>query len=194
MVTSAQVLTVSGAVVTHFITSTPTPAPTPDQSNEVPHQTNNGLSKGAVAGITIGALVAAAIIGLLILVIFWRRRRNNKDDSEGGIKRNASVLSKVGLLAGGDSSVSRPGEAHLPRIKTTGISTSSEGTFGPDSAATFGSSQMSDARRNSRPMFVDNRLNPNALMAHVNSSRSSVGTLQDNQDYSRPLEVRNPDG
>lgn len=111
------------------------------------------------------------------------------------MKRTSSILSRTGLLrtpTDADSSVpalvggSGP---TLPRIQTSGISQGD----GPQSAATLGS-EMSEGKRLSRPMFVDDRLNPNALMQHANASRTSVGTLQDNQDYSRPLKVRNPDG
>lgn len=147
-----------------------------------------GLSNGAVAGITIGAVAAAAILGLLLFLFCWRKPRNDSDQ-DGNMRRNTSVLSKAGLLRSGST---KPlASKQPPRLQTSGLAFGA-GT-GPASAGTLGSdSQMSESRR-SRPLFVDQRLNPNALFAQTNASRTSVGTLQDNQDYSRPLEIRNPD-
>lgn len=190
VVTSAQAVTVSGSVVTHFITSTPTstPAPSQAQANELPKQTKQGLSNGAVAGVTIGAIAGAALLAGAIFFGLWRRRKNQPSDSESlGPKRSTSVLSRVGLL--GKSNTSDSHGPTLPRITTSGVGMDG----GLDSAVTYGSSEMSDGRRNSRPLFSDTRLNPNALMTQTNLSRTSVSTLQDAHDYSRPLEVRNPD-
>ena len=165
--------------------------PTLGQQNEMPHQTKTGLSNGAVAGATVGAIAGAALLAALIFLCCWRRKKNQQNnDSEGtgAPKRNASVLSRSGLLRGSNAEAAGP---TLPQITTSGLP--SDG--GLDSAATGGSSQLGEMlnRRNSRPLFSDARLNPHALMTQPNFSRTSVSTLQDNQDYSRPLEVRNPD-
>lgn len=158
----------------------------------MPKASKTGLSSGAVAGITVAAILgAAALIAALVAMLCWRRKKNKPDDSKGGPKRNASVLSRVGLLRNNNTSEEQPNRAPtLPQIRTSGIPIVDSG---PESALTMGSSQMSENRRFSRPLFSDSRLNPNALMAYPNVSRTSVSTLQDNQDYSRPLEVRNPD-
>lgn len=186
---ATSVVTVSGAVTTRFETTTPTTSPSSGQSQELPQfQRRKSLSSGAAAGITIGAVAGAVLLGALIFLC-WRRRRNNNRDSEGGMVRNPSVLSRSGLLRNDrDDSEFVSVAPTLPKIRTTGIATGN----GPDSAHTVGSS-MSENRRYSRPMFVDNRLNPNALMPAENPSRTSIGTLRDEQDYSRPLEVKNPD-
>lgn len=107
------------------------------------------------------------------------------------MNRGNSVLSKAGLLR---RSSSRRGPSsgsatayggvvgsRAPRLDTD-IPEMSEG---PSSATS-----ANLERRDSRPLFVDQRLNPNALMVHSDASRTSVATLQDNADYSRPLEVR----
>ena len=193
LVTSAEAITVGGSVVTNYITTTPSVVPKASPANEMPQQTSKGLSSGAVAGITVaGVLGAGLIIAALIFLLCWRRRKSAPQDNEGRPKRNTSVLSRVGLLRNSNNSEERPSgraEPTLPQIRTTGLPPSD----GPSSALTMGSSQMGENRRFSRPLFSDNRLNPNALMTQTNLSRTSVSTLQDNQDYSRPLEVRNPD-
>jgi hypothetical protein len=72
-----------------------------------------------------------------------------------------------------DSSDGRSGHGHTASSAAGGIATSSS------------------SRRNSRPLVYDQRLNPSALFAnHDNGSRIS---MQDQQDYSRPLGVMNPD-
>lgn len=67
-------------------------------------------------------------------------------------------------------------------------------TTGEDAApvSPIGSSQDTGSeRRTSRPLVYDQRLNPSALFAHHdNSSRVS---MQDQQDYSRPLGLANPE-
>ncbi|KAB8801887.1 hypothetical protein FH972_026709 [Carpinus fangiana] len=187
-VTSIQIVTVAGGVVTNYVTTVPTSPGLPSTQQDIPITHRQGLSNGAVAGITIGALAGAALVGVFLFFCCWRRRRSG-NDHEGGIRRNTSVLSKAGLLRSGSTKPNLG--AQPPRLQTSGLAFGSGA--GPASAGTLGSdSQMSENRR-SRPLFVDQRLNPNALFAQQNASRTSVGTLQDNQDYSRPLEIRNPD-
>lgn len=36
-------------------------------------------------------------------------------------------------------------------------------------------------------------LRPGIMLMRSNTSRTSVGTVNDNEDYSRPLKIRNPD-
>ncbi|KKY23359.1 putative wsc4-like protein [Diplodia seriata] len=61
------------------------------------------------------------------------------------------------------------------------------------------SSDPSDAmtpnseRRNSRPLFYDQRLNPQPFMNLDNGSHGSIVSIEDNRDYTRTLNVRNPD-
>lgn len=163
------IVTVSGAIVTQFVTTTPTLSASPGQSQGIKQTRNPGLSNGAVAGITIGAVAGAALLGAVIFLC-CRRRRNDLDAEGGsGITRNTSVLSRVGLLRG-----ARAGTLSSPQtLRSAGA--------------------MSDGPSSPQALFIDTRLNPNALMNHTNASKTSVGTLQDDRDYSRPLEVRNPD-
>lgn len=167
--TSIQIVTLSGAVVTQYITTTPSLPASTGQSQSLKQTSNAGLSNGAVAGITIGAVAGAALLGAL-LFLCCRRRRQNADAEEGsGIARNTSVLSRVGLLRG--SRQRAPLSPHP--LQSAGA--------------------MTEVPSSPRALFVDTRLNPHALMNHTNASKTSVGTLQDDKDYSRPLEVRNPD-
>lgn len=61
-------------------------------------------------------------------------------------------------------------------------------------ASPLGGSQenVSGSRRHSKPMVYDQRLNPSALFANPDANGSRV-SMQDQNDYSRPLGVANPD-
>ena len=202
---------------TAVATASSTPGSSAYETNQIPHQTSTGLSKGAVAGITIAAIAAVAILAFIFFLLWRRRQAKRNGGNQGGIHRNTSVLSKVGLLSSSENhnEPSQPTGGrgpNLPRIRTSGLSFGAAGALGggaaaaggeasksdhsgPLNSAATGGSQMSlNPNRLSRPIFMDNRLNPNAIMQHPNASRSSMSTLQDNQDYSRPLQVRNPDG
>ncbi|KAI9665134.1 MAG: hypothetical protein M1831_002144 [Alyxoria varia] len=218
IVTSAHRVTVDGAVITQMrtatavATATTTPGSSAYETNQIPHQTSTGLSKGAVAGITIAAIAAVAILAFFLFLLWRRRQFKRNAGTEGGLNRTTSVLSKVGLLSSAEnhneSSQPTGGRGpNLPRIHTIGLSFGAAAApaagvdanrsdyGGPLNSAATGGSQMSlNPNRLSRPIFMDNRLNPHAIMQHPNASRSSMSTLQDNQDYSRPLHIRNPDG
>lgn len=202
-VTSTIVVTVNGVATTETVTSFAT---SPPESGIRPQltETHTGISGGAIAGIVIGAIAAVAIIGFLMYFCCCRPRRdgNSHEEGEEGLNRNTSVLSKVGLLRSGSArnfapspSATRIGaSAAVPSSissRPPRIQTDIPGVSGGPSSATTNATMTS--RRDSRPIFVDQRLNPNALMVNENTSRTSIHTLQDNHDYSRPLEVRNPD-
>ncbi|KAI7645566.1 hypothetical protein KC318_g19960, partial [Hortaea werneckii] len=196
--TSVRVVTLSGARVTETVTSTP--MITPGAGAQADSQSvQKGLSDGAIAGAVVGSLlgVAAIVLGAFFL---WRRKK--QDNGSGGaenpsgmskMKRNVSILSKTGLL----SRVTEK-EYDEPLYNTTANNSVRHSMmFGAGGAgdgispvSPLGSSHDSQ-RRHSRPMVYDQRLNPSALFAnHDNGSRISI---QDNNDYSRPLGVTNPD-
>ncbi|RMY01114.1 hypothetical protein D0868_08652 [Hortaea werneckii] len=196
--TSVRVVTLSGARVTETVTSTP--MVTPGAGAQADSQSvQKGLSDGAIAGAVVGSLlgVAAIVLGAFLL---WRRKK--QDNGAGGaenpsgmskMKRNVSILSKTGLL----SRVTEK-EYDEPLYNTTANNSVRHSMmFGAGGAgdgispvSPLGSSHDSQ-RRHSRPMVYDQRLNPSALFAnHDNGSRISI---QDNNDYSRPLGVTNPD-
>ncbi|KAI5362490.1 Putative carbohydrate-binding WSC [Septoria linicola] len=207
-VTSVIMTTISGAIVTQTVTSTPVPAPESNEGGQQPLQRNDDLSGGAIAGIVIGVLVGIAAI-VAALFFLWRRRKqsqaadNGVPPSAGGkrLGRNVSVLSKAGLL-----NRTQPGmgerEHDDPYYVTPATGQNSvrhSMLFGPmggeavNPASPLGSSHGSDqSRRASKPMVYDQRLNPSALFANAEANGSRI-SMQDQQDYSRPLGVMNPD-
>ncbi|KAI7343256.1 hypothetical protein KC354_g15772 [Hortaea werneckii] len=196
--TSVRVVTLSGARVTETVTTTP--MVTPGAAAQADSQSvQKGLSDGAIAGAVVGSLlgVAAIVLGAFLL---WRRKKQDNvaagAENPGGMskmKRNVSILSKTGLL----SRVTEK-EYDEPLYNTTANNSVRHSMMfgaggsgdGISPVSPLGSSHDSQ-RRHSRPMVYDQRLNPSALFAnHDNGSRISI---QDNNDYSRPLGVMNPD-
>lgn len=196
------------------MTNSPTLVPSSPANQEDLHKT--GLSGGATAGVVIGVLIG---VGALILAGFllWRRRRAADTEAGsggrgGGIRsprRKGSVLSRTGLLGGARpqsmSEANYDDPFNPPESTTLSNSVRHSIMFGGSSAAAgeatdtagplgYGGGQEAEVageRRPSRPMVYDQRLNPSALFAnHDNGSRVS---MQDQQDYSRPLGVANPD-
>lgn len=112
------------------------------------------------------------------------------------------MLSKAGLLA---SARSTDAEKQFDEGAAAGTPSQRHSLFGADYEHDSPISPVGavyetplgthDSRRNSRPMVYDQRLNPHAIMQNweLNGSRGSLGTLQDQRDYSRPLNVTNPD-
>ncbi|KAK1820738.1 hypothetical protein LTR12_004902, partial [Friedmanniomyces endolithicus] len=220
-VTSLRVVTLSGAIVTQTVTSTPFVAPTstPDlQSLQRSH-----LSPGAIAGITLGTLLALA---LLLLAFLLLRRRNQHRDTElaaAGIahaggptspRRNISVLSRTGLLSRGGRPTSMAethayyddagGSGGALGLHTGGQNSVRHsllfggggvaGAGGVSPVSPLGSThdEHDGGRPYSRPMVYDQRLNPSALFANAEGNGSRI-SMQDQRDYSRPLGVANPD-
>lgn len=205
-------MTVSGAIVTRTVTSTPSLAPTSDSGDRAPLQ-RKALSGGAIAGIVIGTLlgVAALILGACLL---WRRKKPQTDAEgtpRGGDankpKRTASVLSHTGLLMRGRApSVGEKDPDDSPYYANNSVRHSmlfggggAAGGAGAGEAVSpvspLGSSYDRDdgyPRRYSRPLVYDQRLNPSALFANAEGNASRV-SIQDQQDYSRPLGIANPD-
>jgi cell wall integrity and stress response component len=186
-----QIVTVSGGVITRTIVQTPSSAPTSSSAPVVTDKDNGGPNVGAIAGGVAGGIIGLlAIVGGLIFVL-WRRRKQNEAQiaenggSSGGITRNTSTMSKMGLLGG----AREIDHQHPPRIATN------LGTFNSRYGADHESISPSSNRRNSQPLVIDSRLNPNAVMtfAGSNLSRESVASLDDSRDYGRQLNVRNPD-
>ncbi|GAB7360131.1 hypothetical protein MBLNU230_g7894t1 [Neophaeotheca triangularis] len=215
--------TVSGQGHTIVVTSTPTNTPGPGAGVPAQEQAiggRKGLSGGAIAGIVIGSLIGAAAIIIGMLFCYRRKKAQSQEPSQPGrsfgVKRNGSILSRTGLLGaaaggsrrgrpdmsernGADESFKGGGSVRQSMLYSdghdgtnpTGPLGSSHGTDGA-STVMGGASAAGSQRRHSRPLVYDQRLNPSALFAshEANGSRVSV---QDNQDYSRPLGIANPD-
>jgi len=178
------VVTMSGAPTTRYITSVvtaPAAVATSDQLRPSPQAQSRSLSGGAIAGIVIGALAGVALLAALIFFMCFRGRRDTQGDRS-TLDRNSSVLSKVGLVRKRANN-SAPTSATIPEISPSMVQ-----------------------RTPTLPVFADSRMNPNLGgswrvntagaglgLSHGNDSQGSLGSFQDARDYSRPLEVRNPD-
>jgi len=209
--TSQMVVIISGSTITQTVTTTPTSttALTGGQigsnANASGNSSGGHLSSGAAAGIAIGAVVGAAAIAFASFLL-WRRNRAGPDgaSSRSGFHRsptrNVSVLSRSGLIArGGVSAAATAAAAAAMTERDDDGGTNSvrhSMLFSPLDDITpvspLGSSHGSDGRRHSRPMVYDQRLNPSALFANAEANGSRI-SMQDQQDYSRPLGVTNPD-
>ncbi|KAF2201719.1 hypothetical protein GQ43DRAFT_22990 [Delitschia confertaspora ATCC 74209] len=128
---------------------------------------NKGLSGGAIAGVVVGGLAALAAIVCAGLGFLWWKKKHNGDPEDPSITRNPSTLSRTGLLGG-------------PTINTAVGAQISTNPLGSDSTTPKSGHRSSILR-------------PDLALAHPNVSRSSFNTINDNEDYSRPLNVRNPD-
>lgn len=186
-ITSLSTTTKDGTTVVQTIIQTLPANPT---SSTAPVRTGNGDSGpnvGAIAGGVAGGIVGLlAIIGLFVFLL-WRRRKQQRQNQDGehssGITRNTSTMSKAGLLG-------RATEVEKPYPSRNGTNNS---RHTDNSIAVSPTSN----RRNSQPILVDSRLNPNAMVeltyAHENVSRDSLASVDDSRDYGRRLNVRNPD-
>jgi len=173
-VTTQSLQTIGGSIVTRTVTLMP-----PTSTSTSASAANNIIAKpkmstGSIVAIAVAVVVAAVVLFAAIIVGFccWKRKKRNTfyedaDPVNGstGPQRNVSVLSKAGLL--GATSSNRTGS----------------GSDKPQMAG----------RRNSKLQVYDQRLNPTAFMQHDDGSRSSFVSMQDNRDYTRTLNVRNPD-
>ncbi|KAH7379422.1 hypothetical protein DE146DRAFT_625730 [Phaeosphaeria sp. MPI-PUGE-AT-0046c] len=153
---------------------------------------DDGPNIGAIAGGVVGGVLGLlAIVGGLVFFL-WRRRKHQREaqesdiggSSSGGITRNTSTMSKAGLL-GTSREINHP---YPPQIATN-MSTQNSRYGDHESISPISN------RRNSQPLVIDSRLNPNAVMtfAGASMSRESVASLDDSRDYGRQLNVRNPD-
>lgn len=166
-----------------------------------------GLSGGAVAGIVIGVVAGLAAIAAAAFLL-WRRKQNAEGvDGAGGaagskknMTRNVSVLSKAGLLSRG-ATTSMGEREQDDAYGNGGNSVRHSMLFGPGVegvsptsplGSSHGESASTTSRRASKPMVYDQRLNPSALFSNSEANGSRI-SMQDTQDYSRPLGVMNPD-
>ncbi|KAH7061193.1 Wsc4-like protein [Macrophomina phaseolina] len=181
--TQVTVVTVGGSVVTQTVTSSPSLAGAESGTGSGGSSVSGGQIAGAVIGGLAGlALIAAAVVWFLLRI--RRRQEQQAGDAEGGStggvtpQRNVSTLSRTGLLRSGEKDYT----ATLPPINTTRQSSDPSDTITPISE-----------RRNSRPLFHDQRLNPQPFLSLDNGSHASIISIEDNRDYTRTLNVRNPD-
>ncbi|KAE8349967.1 hypothetical protein BDV28DRAFT_50411 [Aspergillus coremiiformis] len=163
--TASQVVeTVAGEVKTVTVAN---PKPTSSSNTDVPQKESGGskLSGGAIAGVVIGAICGLAIIIAVIVLLFLSKRHSRSTSPSPSVQNE--------LLDGRNSKGSQ-------MSFTKGLYSDSH-----SHTLSSGSSRL--------PKFTDTRLKTDTVL-YPNGRRDSEVSLQDNEDYSRPvLRLTNPD-
>ncbi|OGM41449.1 ER membrane protein (Wsc4) [Aspergillus bombycis] len=163
-VATQSVETVAGEIKTITV---PNSKPTSDSSAGMSEKdtSSSGLSGGAIAGVVVGSIGGlAAIIAIFFLIFFKKRQARSTSPSPS--------VSNV-LLDGRNSKGSQMSVANRAFSDTHSHTLSS------------GSSRL--------PTFTDTRLKTDTVL-YAGGRRDSDVSLQDNEDYSRPvLRLTNPD-
>lgn len=121
----------------------------------------SGVSGGAIAGIVIGVVGGIALIAAAIILFLVKRRRDRQDAGyqNDSIDGRQSKGSWMSYAGG-------------------------KGVFADNHSHTLSNGSSSAPQR--MPTFTDNRLNTGAVL-YPNGRRASDVSLQDNEDYSRPV-------
>jgi cell wall integrity and stress response component len=128
---------------------------------------DSSLSPGSIAGIVIGCGAALAAIGLFMFWWFFYRRR------QGSVKDDDYSSSFF--------------ERSVPRPMFQGTLGSRDAALAAASAEKGVNGYQSDpTSRLSVPAFTDSRLSPQVCL-YPNGRGNSHVSLQDHQDYSRPV-------
>ncbi|KKA19833.1 ER membrane protein Wsc4 [Rasamsonia emersonii CBS 393.64] len=162
------VQTVAGQPVTITVVNPASPTSTAAASSD---SHGSGLSGGAIAGIVIGSLLGVgALVAFGLWLWFFGRRRDSRNV--------ASPDSRYDTLLD-NRRQSKASQMSLMR-----------GWFSPHSEKSSSPDHMSPAPA---PTFTDSRMKQDAVL-YPSGSRHSTVSLQDDQDYSRPvLRLTNPD-
>lgn len=132
------------------------------------------MSGGTIAGIVIGVLGGVALIVALLVWLLLARRRSSAEQLDSGYEPSVQDM-----LADGHRNSKG---SQMSFVK---------GAYPEMAAAGAGPSAATAAQR--QGTFTDNRLKPD-LGIYPNGNRASNVSLQDNEDYSRPvLRLTNPD-
>ncbi|KAJ5618990.1 Carbohydrate-binding WSC subgroup [Penicillium lagena] len=124
----------------------------------------SSLSGGSIAGIVIGVLGGLALIAALVFLVFFYRRRSR--------------------------AVSPAPSQDMTDNRTSQGSSFMRGVFPQGGHMHDSSAQSGNGRPN---QFTDNRLRTDAVV-YSHGRQDSSTSLQDNEDYSRPvLRLTNPD-
>ncbi|KAM5435835.1 Cell wall integrity and stress response component 4 [Microsporum ferrugineum] len=168
---SASITTVAGRVTTITVPNGPSQTGSPDGKDG-----GSSLSGGAIAGIIIGTLAAFGItIGIMLWLFCFRRRQQTKiSDGYRSPFHESPVPQPIF-----ESTLS----SRVPAMRTTPVANGNGTTAG----------RRGSTARLSIPAFTDHRMKKDAMI-YSHSGRHSNVSLQDNQDYSRPvLRLTNPD-
>ncbi|RAH62923.1 ER membrane protein [Aspergillus piperis CBS 112811] len=166
---SVAVTTDSGVVKTVTIPAATkaTSTSAADNLSSAKSSDNSGMSSGTIAGVVVGSVGGALAILALIFVLFFAKRKSRSNSPDPSVQ---SIL-----LDGRQSKGSQ-----MSFMK---------GMFSDNHSHTL--SAGSAASR--LPTFTDNRMKTDTVL-YANGRRDSDVSLQDNEDYSRPvLRLTNPD-
>lgn len=181
-----QTVTADGQITTVTSNSSNTPVSASNDNNG-PGPSSDQISSGAIGGICIAAIAAAAAVGALFLCL---KRKRKAEQANAASAAAFEVASKRGSSAG---------MMATPRTNELSESRFAIGTDGRAMAENWEGSQP--GRRRSTLMPVDPRLDfaKGVYARNENPSHESITSLQDNEDYSRrvhvpkPLRAVNPD-
>ncbi|KAL2812377.1 hypothetical protein BJX63DRAFT_432642 [Aspergillus granulosus] len=130
---------------------------------------SSGISGGTIAGIVVGVVGGIALIVALI-IFFLAKRRQRSYSPDGNLN---------GPIDGRQSKASQMSYVNA------------KGMYGDNHSHSLSNGSSQTPQR--MPTFTDNRLNTGAVL-FPNGRRPSDVSLQDNEDYSRPvLRLTNPD-
>lgn len=170
-----------------------TPTQPPQSTTPMEEQTKKTSiwsNAGKVAGLFVGLALLILLVAAGVVYCLWRRRRARQAAVASDYTFNHSTpprsrpISELGLI---NDSRTIMGERVIPGNSTTALSQTPIAGYSPTESL----------RRNSQGRIIDQRLNPGLLWNPTidNSSRISVRSLQDDQDYSRRvLRVSHPHG
>lgn len=131
-----------------------------DNLSSAKSDNNSGMSSGTIAGVVVGSVGGALAILALIFVLFFAKRKSRSNSPDPSVQ---SIL-----LDGRQSKGSQ-----MSFMK---------GMFSDNHSHTL--SAGSAASR--LPTFTDNRMKTDTVL-YANGRRDSDVSLQDNEDYSRPV-------
>lgn len=132
-------------------------------------ENKSGLGTGATVGIAVGVIGVLAVVAIFLFMYCLKKRRRERDGE--------------GLFSTSSRRGSSPGILGTPKTGEVSETRFGEGLNG----AVW---DVSNKRR-SHLMPVDPRLDPFAKGIYVrdqNKSHDSIGSLQDNHDYSRRIQ------
>ncbi|PWY90840.1 hypothetical protein BO70DRAFT_368065 [Aspergillus heteromorphus CBS 117.55] len=159
----------SGVVKTVTVANSQTTATSASADKVSSKQSSSGMSSGTIAGVVVGSVGGALAIIALIFVFFFARRKTRASSPDPSVQNI--------LLDGRQSKGSQ-----MSFMK---------GMFSDNHSHTL--SAGSSIAANRMPTFTDNRMKTDTVL-FANGRRDSDASLQDNEDYSRPvLRLTNPD-
>ncbi|KAK5660534.1 hypothetical protein OQA88_13083 [Cercophora sp. LCS_1] len=163
-------VTVGGVIRT--VTATPSSTGGSTAGLATSQNSSGGLSTGATVGIAVGVIGVFAV-GAIFLFMYCLKRKRREQQGEGLFSTSSRRGSSPGVLG-----TPKTGEVSEARFGD-GLSNGPVWDLGQNS------------KRSSHLMPVDPRLDPFAKGIYVrnqNKSHDSIGSLQDNHDYSRRIQ------